>query len=59
MPSSEIRGAAGEMEGLPGVSPEMAGKMQRAMQGIERAQVKVNKVVEHLQQCLTSLEGHR
>jgi len=54
---SEIRGAAGELEGLPGVSVEMAGKMQRAMQGIERAQMKVNKVVNTYDSATRALKG--
>jgi len=54
---SEIRGAAVELEGLPGVSSEMAGKMQRAMQGIERAQVKVNKVVNTYNSASRALKG--
>ncbi|MCP1652625.1 phage tail protein [Pseudomonas nitroreducens] len=54
---SEIRGAAGELEGLPGVSPEMAGKVQRTMQSIERAQVKVNKVVNTYSSATRALKG--
>ena len=38
---SEIRGAAAELENLPGVSPEMAARLQRAMRGIGQAQGKV------------------
>lgn len=53
----EIRGAASELEGLPGLPPEMAGKVQRAMQGIERAQVKVNKVVNTYNSTTRALKG--
>lgn len=53
----EIRGAASELEGLPGMPPEMAGKVQRAMHGIERAQVKVNKVVNTYNSATRALKG--
>ncbi|MBB4868058.1 phage protein U [Pseudomonas nitritireducens] len=54
---SEIRGAAVALEGLPGVPAEMTGKVQRAMQGIERAQVKVNKVVNTYNSAARALKG--
>lgn len=41
----EITGAASELEGLPFVGPELGGKLQRAMRGVNAAQAKVGQVV--------------
>ncbi|HCF2340923.1 phage tail protein [Pseudomonas paraeruginosa] len=54
---SEIRGAATELENLPGVSPEMAARLQRAMRGIGQAQGKVNRVVSTYNRASRTLLG--
>lgn len=54
---SEIRGAAAELENLPGVSPEMAARLQRAMRGIGQAQGKVNRVVSTYDRASRALLG--
>lgn len=54
---SEIRGAATELEGLPGVSSAMAAKVQRAMRGVENAQAKVNRVVNTYSSAARVLKG--
>lgn len=54
---SEITGAAGELEDIPFVGPEVGAKLQRLMRGVSAAQSQVNAVVSTYNKATRAISG--